>query len=727
MNKNEINNFNGNLYKSKKSILSTIENETIEKNNNMNTGITRHRKNNLSFFYGSYIIDNGLKKLLKEYNDNNNYENIKLVNKSDENENNSIKTKNTKKNSMLKEKNLNSSNTNLNTNDNEKCIPFSNSSFYSYSIENEGNPEEIIIKDDKSSSDKDQEKSNTLLFSNNPYYEFEKNSEKYNKEKSFIQMKNTLKYIKDKDERMTESYLMALEGGENLNTSDGKNQYLPTASIIEEEKSDFIESTSKKQTFININKLITDKNLKKKKFEFEIIKKQDNCVNNNNNIDNKENISNNYILEKNHKISFDLNKITIKNSYKEEIKKNYYKKNKNNINSIYKNKLIFPTSNKKINQKIKIIENFRNISYNNKSDIIKNNKKKLGVIKKNQLYSSKEIISNKKQKTINCSDNNNNTNITSSLLHHRFNTEYNLKKIIPKIKYNITKIVNKNNIGLNKNPLNKSSDNKFNIKIKIKPKTIQYNNINDKRIDIKLSKNKTLKNNLSICHCNKKEQLNKILVNIKHNRAISISEQYNKKNYKHKNVLSSNIENLINKKNELLLHHNNKSKKDINNTSQKLYRHKKIGSISTLPNSSSSRTKLKINKKIKKNNKIQENILINNENKNNYIYQNFVLDMNNNNDIFIHISNLYQAENILKEKIKYLKINEKNEVLEELNKISNNSSKDNYIILCENNLELKDLFVFKGFFKYLDKENKFIKIYGNEKCPNFILIKITNK
>ena len=100
-----------------------------------------------------------------------------------------------------------------------------------------------------------------------------------------------------------------------------KKNYLPTASIIEEEKSELIESTSKKQNLININSLIADNNLKKGKL-FEIIKNKENKMNKDE--ENKENINNNYMRNKNPNINFDLNKITIKNSYKEEIKKNYY-------------------------------------------------------------------------------------------------------------------------------------------------------------------------------------------------------------------------------------------------------------------------------------------------------------------------------------------------------------------------------------------------------------------
>lgn len=714
-------NINGNFYKSKNSISSNLENELIEKNNNNNNGnvgMTHHRKNNLSFFYGSYALDNGLNKLLNEYKDNNYQENVNIENISFEFENNSNKTK-SKKDSIIneKEKNINSSNTNLNTNDNEKYIPFSNSSFYSYSMDNEGNQEENNTKEDKSSFDINiNEKANTILYMNNPYYELEKNKEKYNKEKSFIPITNALKYIKDKDERMTDSYLMALGGGEFIDADEKKN-YLPTASIIEEEKSELIESTSKKQNLININSLMADNNLKKGKL-FEIIKNKENIMKKDD--ENKENINNNYMPNKNPNIHFDLNKITIKNSYKEEIKKNYYIK-KNNINSIYKNKLLFPLNNKYITKKIKPNENCRNIPHSNyNSNIVKKTKK---LIKKNKLYSSKEAISNKTVKIINYNttdNNNNNTMNTLSLRHHhRFNTEFNLKKIIPKNKYNITELINntKNNMDSKKYTFNKSLDNK--LSSEIKPKVLC--NINKKK-EKRLCTNKTFKN-LSISY-NQNKKLKKIIVNIKHNRAISTSNPINKNNYNYnqKNALPENI---INNKSESLLLQDNKSKKDINKKSQRLYRQKKMFSISTLPNSCSSRVKLKVNKNFK-NNSIFRNILVSADS-NKLLCEDFVLNINNDNDICIHVSNINQVENILKQKIKFANNNEKNELFEKIKCINNNNlNTDNYIILCENNINIKELFSFKGFFKYSTEEKKYIKIYGNEKCPNHILLKNVN-
>ena len=53
-------------------------------------------------------------------------------------------------------------------------------------------------------------------------------------------MKNSLKYLKDKDERTTPSYQLALQAGKK----GGKNSYETVSNVIEEEKSSMIESKS---------------------------------------------------------------------------------------------------------------------------------------------------------------------------------------------------------------------------------------------------------------------------------------------------------------------------------------------------------------------------------------------------------------------------------------------------------------------------------------------------
>ena len=299
--KDEELNIKEDIYKRKRSISSKIGNNNDEESNNSKGKRSRHRKMASSYFLGSYISGNELHKFLQEYKEVNNDNNINDNNKSKLKGNN-ISEKNIN-NDINKLKNLlNDKNSTNNTK--EKLIPLTNSSFYSYSIEDEndnknGDIEEngsVIIKGggggDESLTNNCETKSNS--YNNNPFYELEKNNEKFNKDKSFIPIKNGLKFLKDKEERITESYLMALNGGDT-NQKNEKNQYLPTASIIEEEKSEFIESTSKKQSLIKGAKFMKDvnnMNFKKKKIEneFDLVKNNEDILEKSNEDENKENL-----------------------------------------------------------------------------------------------------------------------------------------------------------------------------------------------------------------------------------------------------------------------------------------------------------------------------------------------------------------------------------------------------------------------------------------------------
>ena len=102
-------------------------------------------------------------------------------------------------------------------------------------------------KEETSEKKIDEKKENN---NNNLFLEIAKNSE--NSGKSFITLKNSLKYLKDKDERTTPSYQLALQAGKK----GGKNSYVTVSNVIEEEKSSMIESKSefsnKKDNFLNM-------------------------------------------------------------------------------------------------------------------------------------------------------------------------------------------------------------------------------------------------------------------------------------------------------------------------------------------------------------------------------------------------------------------------------------------------------------------------------------------
>ena len=85
----------------------------------------------------------------------------------------------------------------------------------------------MIIKKDETENDKN----NGINSNNDLIKEMAKCAE--NSNKSFITLKNTLKYIKDKDERTTPSYQLALQ----TDKKGEKNNYITSSNIIEEEKS----------------------------------------------------------------------------------------------------------------------------------------------------------------------------------------------------------------------------------------------------------------------------------------------------------------------------------------------------------------------------------------------------------------------------------------------------------------------------------------------------------
>ena len=674
MNKNEKKMFNGKLYKSNKSIPSSIGKYSTEEDNNAKTIITHHRKKISSFFIGSYIAENELNKLLKENNDKTSYENKKI---SDffYDETNSL-SKNTNinihelKNSLLKEKenNLNSSNTNLNTNDNDKCIPFSNSSFYSFTNENEENKDELnqnnTIRTSLTLNTDIIINANEFNNANTPNTNFIIN-DAYNRDKSFLPLKNTLKYLKDKEERVTESYLMALNGGPVLD-KDEKNQYLPTVSIIEEEKSEFFETTNKKASIINNSLLLLDKGLKKRKIENEFQENKENINNNaNNNMINDE---------KYKKLNVELNKIIIKNSYEEENNDNYIKKNKTNINYFNKKNSNIKLNQKAGNKKIDLLSKVKNNS---------KNKITIKTLKKNEI-SSPQMISVKKRRTLSYCEAK-----KSTLVHHkRFNTENKFKKIEPGEKYNISNLINKKIIqniykkskdnlkekeAEAKNKLNKSLNNLLTSRIKIRAKVPRIKFLDDKKKEIKICVKK-LQNNLSINNFKKQKKRSTISLNLKHKKSISFSNPSCDNNYKHIKTFSN------------------------------------INTVENIINSSLLKQKQKTNKLNKNKDKIHKNNLKSKSKDKNLILKN---------------SNINKAIKALNEKIFFSQMSEKIEVSKKFQS-DNNINKDNYIIFCKKRDNTNSLYDFKGLYKYLDKENKYNKIIGDKKYPNNIFIKNLN-
>ena len=704
----------------------------------------------------------------------------------------------------MKEKNNNLKKENDGVNENLVCL--TNASFYSYSIDdnNDNKSKEndeleensVIIKGKDESSQNNETKSDSYIgnvnnFFSNPFYELEKNNEKYNKDKSFIPIKNGLKYIKDKDERVTESYLLALNGGES-NIKIKKNPYLSTASIIEEEKSEFIESTSKKKSIIKGNKFLKDINFNKKKIENEfnlVTNEKDNIVEKSEEDENKENIDlnsnknlkdKNKIDKKNSKNEFDIkfNKIKIEKNKKLEKKKKFIRKNKENLLNSFFN-LSFNRSvpnknnyengenitktnannnviknNKRINNKNILNNNFKNIHFaikdKNNQEFIKNKDK------------AQNNLNNKKKRTYSY-----NGGYISYLYNQRFkteNTENNITKPNDSIKFNISKYVNQkpnknmiytsyNNI-VKDNPIQKNKIvnkimNKSHLsKMKLNPNMkIPHNKFDKSKIQLICKKypfNKSLINRANTSKLTKLD--NKLLLDLSnHRKSFSITKIKIGKIPKHRKIFSSggfdnkighlyeNINrsvtfkkvkidtNLIEKNNysQILSHRN---KQMINHSKDSIR-------LPTYSDSSTSKVKQKIKFRIINEYGYKNKKNISNIRKANSGFIKVKLDseIQNKGESNINISNKSQTLIILKDKVKFLNINEKNEVLEIIKKDFRNG-KNIFIIFCERSKEINNSeFFFLGLFKYFENSKRFIKIYGKEELPNFILLKNINK
>ena len=801
----------GDLYKLKRSISSKIGNEVDEDNFNIKKSKSRHRKTASSYFLGSYISGNELNKFLQEYKENNTEINIsKNINQNENNStelNNLINYDNEKKSDINNLKNLligrNNDLNKENDNINENNICLTNASFYSYSIDEEnkvdknkenGEDNSVLIKGDESTTCNNDNKSNSNIINNNnfmcnnPFYELEKNKEKYSKDKSFIPIKNGLKYMKDKEERVTESYLLALNGGES-NIKKGKNPYLSTASIIEEEKSEFIESTSKKQSIITSNRFAKDINFKKKKIEneFNIVKNlNDNILEKSEDDENKENTdincmknigNKNEVNKKNTKTEIDinLNKIKIQKNKKIEKMKKCLRKNKENLlNSFFNlscNRSIPSPNNSKRNEdSYNNTSAINNINKNNNRINNKNNDNKnisncdFSIkdkvhrdIFKNQNKTSKNI-NNKKKRTYSY-----NGGYISYLYNQRFNTENCVNKQSENIKFNISKFVyqknnkniiyniynntNKDNLSKKKYKLEKTMNKSLITKIKLNPNM----KIPHKKFD--KSKVKLIVKN--VCPCKSvintqktKNFDNKIILDLSnHIKSFSRSKGKDNKLSKHRKIFSScGLENKINpinlnidrnslfKKPNPIIKHINTNYEKINNSQIVKKRNKQIVinskeniRIPTYSDSRSSRVKSKIRYKMinEYENKNGNKLIIRKANSGLLKVQ-LDSDIENKSEFAINISNKNQTLIILKDKIKFSKLYEKNDVIDRL-KINTNNNKNNFIILCEQSQNNNNDFIFCGLFKYYENRKKFYKIYGNEEIPNNILIKDINK
>ena len=624
--------------------IKKIEIKEKEKDDNINSKKEfHHRKRTSSYFLGSYLPD--LNLIENNFQMTNENENIN----DKEEENNIIN------NGLIY---------NLANIDNLNELSLS---FPSYE---ENNNNSGAIKNENN------EKTKNINVNNNNILDIAKKSE--NSSKSFITFKNSLKYLKDIDERATPSYQLALQADKK----GGKNNYLASSNIIEEEKSSMIESKSE---FSNKKDLFK---LEKEKTEKEKIQNEHADYFTDLNINNNWKFHNGKLENKN-EMALALNEIIIKNNKKEEERKNYLSKNKKVLlNTFFTMSNILKTKEIKCNK-----EKYIN-SENNKNDMNKNNIESFSILK-NKINSNGEYFI--KKKFFKKSSNYYNQNYTFSEREIRLNnTTNNSNKenyIETDFRKNMNKIPHLYNMRKNQKIINDSpSDLLINIPYK-SLKTSNSNNLssrNNSQISKKLNKLLDKKDSRSNIHSIKRrENLNNALLFIREKKSNKLNDLEKKKYY------NSNTYNISgNKKLTNITYTNSLTNSNMNTNNSNTQSHSKS--------------------------KEKPQHLLRNANSSSFV--NKIEQIPQVSEIYTNIeSNKEQTIMCLKYKLMFNKLYEKIDVLEKVN-ITSISSKNFYVILCDNKLNLNH-FIFNSLFKYYKDKKKFIKIYGDEKNPNYILLK----
>ena len=563
-----------------------------------------------------------------------------------------------------------------------------------------------------------------------------KKKKKINIEKSFVPLKNNLKYIKDKDERVTKSYLLALGMTSNQNKNEKieeKEKYMPTASVIEEEKSDLVESKSElsnkkiniKNTIFCENSLNPNNNNNKNRV---MLVKNDNKIKIINIVENDKkekkmkkienggektnyiNVNRNYknIIGKRNennlkdkeklslRMSIALNEIINKNNKKEENKRIYLKKNKTNLlnsffNLTYKGKKIKKNEINNYNQKNENTEIFKNSEKNIVQDK-RINKKEINFPLIQKRKSEKINISNiikiryntdnsDSMRSINCNISQNKIN-SSNIIYNDESRNMNNNVLNNGINSYADMTQTKNNtLEKDENKSTKRS-NLIITKIEYRQKS-RIPHIRQKIIDKKESNNINNKfNNINNCTISKysapnKKYLKKIL-NIPHKKTYSFTKENNiYNNRKDYDLQSLKQMKAINEALAIIRIGRINSKSIIKSNSKKynlsFNKNKNSNSSSftraTRSNSKSSRSK-------------EKKILVNKTNSGSLNYKNelsFLLLEESNN---INISNKKQTIITLKENLIYSKSYMKNNVLEKIIKTFN-SDNSFFILYCE--------------------------------------------
>ena len=713
-----------------------------EKNKSKNSIKSFHRKTTSSYFCGSYLSSN-----LEDG----------LINNIKKEEIYSEKNKNKEK----EKENIN--NSNLNNDDNLDMLL--SISLHSYDSDNkkvEENNQNLSLN----------------IKTNKITKEEEKKGNEIKKTNNFISFKNNLKNIKDKDERQTKSYLLALGMTKYQNS---KEQYIPTVSVIEEEKSDVIESKSefsnkkikrKNKNFFenNLNLILLKKNEKLKirnifaknrnlsglKNKVKIERKNNKEAEQNEKNKNENNKNEKNKNEKSEiKLSFAFDEIILKNTKKEENKRKYLKKNKTLLlNCFFSNSLKNKEESKsKILQidKEKNQDNFKKTE-NIGNSLIKNLRKKME--KRFQFYIKEKIknscFSNFIKKRYNTENNDINKGSFKNkiLAYNNKNSQSNRNKEINLNKnYNLNDTIN-SNLNINKNDftIKKTGKNlnqiqyehKSNIpiitKIEYRPWVkiphLRHKMIEKKEVNSISNMNETNtninKSNISKKNTTPNRKFKSKYKNIPHkkshsfnNRDISNNDIKEKCCYV-KKIKSFNESIEIIKIERIKSKSKDKSSKKLNELNLEKNKNKN-SSFSIKPiyiMSKSSREKEKNQKiSIKKTNSgtFRNDISLK------LIEDKNIKNQGNKNSTF----------NVLKFYLKYDKEYIKKVVLKKIEKAS--ISKDSfYIIICKKIIAKKnykdiEIYIFQSLMKYNKAQNKFIKIYGYEKESNSIHLKNINK
>ena len=702
------------LNETKKDSITTNQIEK-ENTNNSNTNYKKgfhHRKRTSSYFLGSYIPNTDLleNNQLNEEEINNNLN----INNNLFKNNNEISNDETTSNE-IKNKLINNLIDNDNSNNNISI------SFPSYDENNNNNS--LIIKQDNSSNKKNNDKiennnKNEKYDKNSIFYEMAKNSENSKSCKSFISFKNSLKYIKDKDERTTPSYQLALQ----TDKKNGNNNYVTSSNIIEEEKSSMLESKSefsnKKDIFFFEKKRIENNKDEKIKNNMENKKDNKNILDNiniedninfvnNNNFNNVNNIQN----YENNKMSLALNEIIIRNNKKEENKRKYLTKNKMALlNTFFNMSKTLQINEDKNRNKIENYIIHKDKEKNKENKDIKDDRNNL------DYFTKKKYISKFLKKSFNNKRTGNTIiNTENSYLNSMQNLNNNLNLNCQE-RFSINSQIyqennnNDNYENINNNNLKKNSykiPHLANVKKKYQQKLTYNSNTNLIETPFKKIKITNLNNNFSIRKINQRNKKNiqkernfhtlKRIENL--NNALSFIREKKKINKTNSNIdkkkyINNNTCNCSNLKNNKLSGYSTSFFTNSNSN------------INTQSHSQSKEKNKKPQKFLRKANSGSFN------SKGEYLSQ-------SGEEISNIESNKEQIVLCLKYKLSFNKLYEKIDALEKINS-TNFSDKSFFIILCDNKI---NQFIFSGLFKYYHDKERYIKIYGDERSPNYILLK----